>query len=57
MVEMDMLLPSQRAAEIASQARYVCALTFLMAGTWRVDVRFGMPGTAPLTASFDVTAR
>jgi hypothetical protein len=54
---MDMLLPSQRAAEIASQARYVCALTFLMAGTWRMDVRFGMPGTAPLTASFDVTAR
>lgn len=57
MVEMDMRLPTQQAAEQPAGARYTCALTFLMPGTWRVDVRFGPPGGSPLTASFDVTVR
>jgi hypothetical protein len=57
MIEMDMLLPTQRAHELPGQARYGCALIFTMAGTWRVDVRFAPPSAPQLAASFDVTVR
>jgi YtkA-like len=57
MIEMDMLLPPQRAHEQPGQARYGCALLFTMAGTWRVNVRFAQSSAPQLATSFDVTVR
>jgi hypothetical protein len=57
MIEMDMLFPTQRAAEQPDHQTYACALVFAMPGTWQVQARVRSPAMKALSATFDIVVR